>query len=130
MAIGRRSVTRASRGFEIESRNYRFEMLCSELSHKQFVPIVAKIGRWPENMALDLVRHDGEEFVYVLDGAVTLLTDVYEPLHLAVGDSCYFDSSMGHALTSAGKDDALVLWVSSNLDDRARIEGRSRLAGE
>jgi hypothetical protein len=37
---------------------------------------------------------------------------------------------MGHALTSAGKDDALVLWVSSNLDDRARIEGRSRLAGE
>ena len=60
-----------------------------------------------------LVQHAGEEFVYVAEGSVAINTDHYEPLLLKRGDSCYFDSNMGHALVSVGKTEAVVLWVCS-----------------
>jgi uncharacterized cupin superfamily protein len=60
-----------------------------------------------------LLRHDGEEFIFVLEGSVTLHSEFYEPLAMEVGDSCYFDSRMGHASVSNGAQDARVLWVCS-----------------
>jgi formylmethanofuran dehydrogenase subunit D len=42
---------------------------------------------------------------------VLVYTEEYEPLALSEGDSTYFDSTMGHAVVSTSKDDALVLWV-------------------
>jgi uncharacterized cupin superfamily protein len=47
----------------------------------------------------------------VLDGDIWLYTEFYEPLHLAQGDSIYFDSDMGHALISVSETDAVVLSV-------------------
>jgi uncharacterized cupin superfamily protein len=61
----------------------------------------------------ELLRHQGEEFVYVLEGQVTLYSDFYEPFVLNLGDSCYFDSHMGHVLVSSGAADARILWVCS-----------------
>ena len=59
------------------------------------------------------VRHEGEEFLYVLEGSVQVLTEFYEPTHLSKGDSMYFDSRMGHCCLSTSPEDALVLWVCS-----------------
>jgi len=41
-----------------------------------------------------LSQHRGEEFVYVLSGAIEVHTEHYAPFRLEQGESAYFDSSM------------------------------------
>nr|WP_285292261.1 XRE family transcriptional regulator [Aureimonas altamirensis] len=115
MRSGRRSVTRAGGGARVRAQHYDYEMLSADVSNKRFHPIVATIGKGETISSSDYVRHAGEEFVYVLSGSVRILTDLYEPLVLGVGDSCYFDSAMGHVLVSEGSGVATVLWVASDL---------------
>lgn len=110
---GRLAVSRAGKSRVHNTLQYDYHPLCAELSHKQFVPLLTRIkargiGDFPA-----LLQHEGEEFIYVLEGEVTLHTDFYQPTILGAGDSCYFDSTMGHACV-AGEQDALVLWVSSH----------------
>jgi uncharacterized cupin superfamily protein len=90
-------------------------MLCADLSRKQFIPLVTTVHAHSVTEFPDLLRHDGEEFIYVISGSVDLHTDYYEPLRLETGDSCYFDSMTGHGLVSAGAEDAVVLWVCSRV---------------
>ena len=59
------------------------------------------------------MRHDGEEFLIVLEGSIRLYTEFYEPIDLEVGDSAYYDSGMGHACVSVSEEDAVILWVTS-----------------
>ena len=59
------------------------------------------------------VRHEGEEFLYVLTGAVRLYTEFYEPVEMKRGDSAYYDAAMGHNVVSVSQDDATILWVTS-----------------
>ena len=56
------------------------------------------------------VRHDGEEFLYVLTGVVQLFTEFYEPVEMRRGDSAYYDGSMGHNVISVSDEDATILW--------------------
>jgi len=46
------------------------------------------------------IRHDGEEFLYVLSGSILFYTEFYEPVRLNAGDTAYYDCTMGHALVS------------------------------
>jgi transcriptional regulator with XRE-family HTH domain len=117
MASGRRSITRAGQGAKLQSAQYQYEMLCADLTKKKFIPLLTKLRARSVAEFPNLVRHAGEEFVYVMEGDVVIHTDHYEPLLLRRGDSCYFDSNMGHALVSAGEADAMVLWVCSALID-------------
>ena len=59
------------------------------------------------------VRHDGEEFLYVLTGIIKLYTEFYEPIEMRRGDSVYYDASMGHNVVTVSPDDATLLWVTS-----------------
>ncbi|HMK81056.1 MAG TPA: XRE family transcriptional regulator [Xanthobacteraceae bacterium] len=115
VTTGRRSVTRAGRGVKHETPQYEYEMLCSDISQKQFVPLLTRLRAHDVAQFPRLLSHKGEEFVYVLSGTVSLYTDQYRPLVLEAGDSCYFDSTMGHACVSAGKEDAVILWVCSRV---------------
>lgn len=116
MAYGRRSVTRRGKGAKHRSPQYEYEMLCADLSRKQFIPLVTTIRAHSVAAFPELLRHEGEEFIFVLSGSVELHTDCYEPLRLERGDSCYFDSTTGHAVVSAGAEDAVVLWVCSRAE--------------
>ncbi|WP_042697819.1 helix-turn-helix domain-containing protein [Azospirillum sp. B506] len=112
--LGRRSITRAGGGMVHETDQYRYEALNADLPNKRLVPLVTTIkARSVEDFG-ELPRHDGEEFLYVLEGEVTVHTDFYTPFTLSTGDSCYFDSGMGHACVSGGAEDARVLWVCSH----------------
>jgi transcriptional regulator with XRE-family HTH domain len=116
MASGRLSVTRAGMGVRHRTGQYEYEILCSELSHKRFMPLTAVIkARSAEEFPVR-PSHAGEEFVHVLSGEVTIHTEHYGPITLSPGDSCYFDSRMEHVLITAGQQDATVLWVCSHLD--------------
>jgi mannose-6-phosphate isomerase-like protein (cupin superfamily) len=61
------------------------------------------------------IRHSGEEFMYVISGELTFISEHYRPLPMKAGDSLYYDSGMGHGCISTSEDDAVVLWVSLDL---------------
>lgn len=109
--MGRRAITYKGQGVLHASPQYEYRVLCSELSGKQFLPLLTTIKAHTVQEFDKLPRHEGEEFIYVVHGEVILHTEFYEPVVLSEGDCCYFDSSMKHALVSAGKQDAQVLWV-------------------
>jgi transcriptional regulator with XRE-family HTH domain len=111
--VGRREVTLKGQGVTHSSAQYDYEVLCSGLSGKQFLPLLTTIKAHSVQDFPVLPRHEGEEFVFVVTGEITLHTEFYEPLRLAQGDSCYFDSNMKHGLVSASNQDAVVLWVCS-----------------
>lgn len=110
----RLTVTRRGTGVRHETAQYDYEVLCTELASKQFVPLFTTVKAKSVKQFPALLQHDGEEFIYVLEGNLTVYTQFYKPVELSVGDSCYFDSSMGHACV-AGDEDARILWVCSNV---------------
>ena len=113
VANGRRGVCRRGQGLLHSTTQYDYELLCPDLSHKQFVPLVTTLKAHDVTDFPTLLKHHGEEFIYVLEGRVKVHSEFYEPLELQPGDSCYFDSTMGHAAVSAGAKDAKILWVCS-----------------
>jgi transcriptional regulator with XRE-family HTH domain len=102
---GRRVVQRAGEGQLVETRSYRQLYLATELLHKRMTPIVVVLrARTMDEFREEfggLIRHPGEEFVYVIEGELEFLSELYAPLRLAAGDSMYFDSEMGHAYLNA-----------------------------
>lgn len=126
MTSGRRSITRAGEGIEHASPQYRYQLLCTELSRKHFLPLLTTIRARRLGEFTKLSRHEGEEFIYVLSGAIELHTEHYAPTRLYAGDSCYFDSAMGHACLSVGEADAQILWISSLADTVAHLGGEGR----
>ena len=114
----RRSLGNLQNAIRIETPNYDYHYLCSELRRKRMIPVIAKIRARSSKEFGAFVHHSGEEFTYVLKGRVVLTTEFYDPVTLEAGESIYFDSSMGHAyLTAVGCDEAEVLTVMSSADE-------------
>jgi len=110
---GRMAVTKAGEGTHQITTTYEHNILAESLSVKKMLPYRARIRARAMEDFDGWVRHDGEEFLYVLTGTVTLFTEFYEPLPLKRGDSAYYDASMGHNVISTSADDATLLWVTS-----------------
>jgi uncharacterized cupin superfamily protein len=86
----------------------------TELLNKQMVPIFGQPKARTLEEFGELLRHSGEEFSVVLEGAVLFHTELYAPVLLQAGDSVYFDSSMGHAYLRVGDGPCRVLTVCSD----------------
>jgi transcriptional regulator with XRE-family HTH domain len=110
---GRRSVNRAGEWEAVVTANYDYRYLSTDIARKKFIPIVVEIRARSLEEFGPLVRHGGEEFVYVLEGEVEVHTSLYSPLALKKGESAYLDSSMGHAYLARGKGPCLLLAVCS-----------------
>ncbi len=110
---GRLSVTKSGEGQAHATATYEHELLAVSLRAKQMLPYRATIRARSIDEFDGWVRHDGEEFLYVLTGVVRLYTEFYEPVDLRRGDSAYYDASMGHNVVSVSDDDATILWVTS-----------------
>lgn len=115
MTSGRMALTRAGGGVQHHTPQYIYEVLCSEISHKRFIPLTAIVKANSIHDFPAMPLHAGEEFVYVITGKIVIHTDNYEPITMEAGDSCYFDSRMGHAIVSAGDEDAKVIWICSHI---------------
>ncbi|WP_374644089.1 helix-turn-helix domain-containing protein [Tabrizicola sp.] len=111
--LGRMAVTKAAEGLTQATATYEHELLAPNLSRKQMLPYRATIRARSFEEFDGWVRHDGEEFLYVLTGIVRLYTEFYEPVDLRRGDSAYYDAAMGHNVISLSEEDATVLWVTS-----------------
>ncbi|MDZ7852917.1 MAG: XRE family transcriptional regulator [Halomonas sp.] len=117
--MGRRDLTRRGEGQRHPTPTYEHELLSCELAQKRMIPFKTIVRARAFEEFSEWVRHDGEEFLMVLDGEIRLYTQYYEPLALASGDSIYFDSAMGHALVSVSEADAMVLSVCTRGDSSA-----------
>ncbi|HEX4736876.1 MAG TPA: XRE family transcriptional regulator [Allosphingosinicella sp.] len=114
----RRSIGTTERAIQVTTPNYDYHYLCPELRRKRMIPILTNIRAKTVEEFGDLVRHSGEEFIYVLKGRIEVHTDFYEPEVLEEGESIYLDSQMGHAyIVAEGCDEALVLGVCSSTDE-------------
>jgi transcriptional regulator with XRE-family HTH domain len=110
---GRRSITRAGEGRSIESKTYSHVYPAADLLSKKMIPIVVELRAKTLEEFGDLVRHTGEEFIFVLEGSVEVHTSLYAPVTLSAGDSVYLDSSMGHAYVAVGEGSCRVLAMCS-----------------
>ncbi|NBT30753.1 MAG: XRE family transcriptional regulator [Rhodobacteraceae bacterium] len=110
---GRMALTRSGEGQSQITTTYEHEILADQLTKKQMLPYRARIRARAMEEFDGWVRHDGEEFLYVLTGTVRLYTEFYEPVEMKRGDSAYYDASMGHNVISTSAEDATILWVTS-----------------
>jgi transcriptional regulator with XRE-family HTH domain len=110
---GRRCINRAGEGNSIETRNYLNVYLATELLHKRFVPIFGELRATSIEEFGEMIRHAGEEFVYVLEGTIEFHTELYAPVKLGPGDSMYFDSGMAHAYLAASPGPCRILSICS-----------------
>ena len=102
-AIGRRSIARAGHMKPVSEMHSHFYP-ATELLGKMMVPIIIDVKARSVEELGGLVRHSGEEFLYVLSGSMELHSDLYAPLPMAAGDSVYFDSGMAHGYVRTSED--------------------------
>ncbi|MBT8154406.1 XRE family transcriptional regulator [Epibacterium ulvae] len=110
---GRFTVTKMGQGAAHATATYEHELLADGLSRKQMLPYRARVRARNMDEFDGWVRHDGEEFLYVLTGVIKLYTEFYEPIEMRRGDSAYYDATMGHNVVSVSDEDATILWVTS-----------------
>jgi len=114
----RRSIGRTEDAVRVSTKNYDYYYLCPELRRKRMIPILTRIRAKSAEEFGSLVHHSGEEYIYVLEGSIKVLTEFYDPVILNVGESIYIDSKMGHAyVTAEGGGEAVVLGVCSSPDE-------------
>lgn len=113
IVTGRRSLTLKGQARRVETDMSVYEHHASDFLRRKFQPTVleVKAGHTPE-----LIRHQGEEFIYVLQGAVEFISEFYEPTVLRAGESIYIDSSMAHNLRAVGNKPARVLNIMTSPD--------------
>jgi transcriptional regulator with XRE-family HTH domain len=106
----RRSIGTLDTAVRVNSSNYDYYFLCPDLRKKRMIPIFGRPHARTLEEFGELVRHAGEEFIFVLTGRVEVHTEFYEPVILDAGQCMYIDSGMGHAyLLGPGCDEASVL---------------------
>ncbi|MBW8723999.1 MAG: helix-turn-helix transcriptional regulator [Inquilinus limosus] len=112
----RRSIGRPGEGLLQVTQNYDYLYLCTELQRKRMVPVLTTVKTRDIADFGPLLRHSGEEFIFVLEGAIEVHTDHYAPVRLETGGSIYIDSTMGHGYVSVGGGNATILGVCSSPD--------------
>lgn len=100
-----------------ETRNYVYEMLFPDVWNKSMRPMLGTLKARELHQFDEFVRHPGQEFLMVLDGAVTVHLEGRDPVRLLQGDSIYFDSSVGHLYASDGDRDARILVVCDTTEE-------------
>jgi transcriptional regulator with XRE-family HTH domain len=110
-AVGRRSVTHSGEELDAESERHLHHYPAADLLGKMMIPIIIDVQARSVEELGGLVRHAGEEYLYVIRGAMELHSDLYSPLPLTAGDSVYFDSGMAHGYVRTSAEPCKVLAV-------------------
>ena len=79
-------VTRAGQGVVYRGLAFCYEFLGTKAAGKQMNPVLGTVHARRIEGPEDYARHEGEEFVYVLSGAVEVYFETGEMVQLAKGD--------------------------------------------
>ncbi len=112
-AGGRMVVTRTDEITRKLTTTYEHDLMAEALNPKKMLPYRARVRARSMEEFDGWIRHEGEEFLYVLTGAIQLFTEFYEPVEMRRGDSAYYDGTMGHNVISVSAEDATILWVTA-----------------
>ncbi len=115
---GRLDVTRAAERRAYPTGTYIYEPFAMRLTNRLMDPTFVHVTARSLDEFPDLVRHPGEECVYVISGAVEMHLEFYAPIRLEAGDSVYFDGRMGHAYVSVSETDAQILNICAGVGER------------
>lgn len=115
--LTRYAVTFARMREKHSASTYIYEPLGTQLTRKLMDPTFVTITARAINEFENLISHAGEEFIYVLSGAIEVHIEHYAPRVLESGDSVYFDAHMGHAYISVSEEDATILNVVAGTTD-------------
>ena len=89
-------VVRKGHGVRVERmKQYKYENLAYNFIHKMAEPFI--VTAEPDEGPVTFNSHPGQEFNYVLEGAMTVYFEDHTIL-LKEGDTIYFDSSHRHAM--------------------------------
>jgi transcriptional regulator with XRE-family HTH domain len=106
---GRRSVVRAGEGETVPFGPHTAAAAAHELLSKSFSPMVVTLQ--PAERTNSRETLPGEVYLFVLEGAAMLHTDVYAPLKLNVGDAVFFDGSTEHLLHAANDQPCRAIMI-------------------
>lgn len=123
---GRRSVNRIPDGETVPMSNHTLRYLSNDLLNKQMTPILCEYRARSLQEFGPLMKHEGEEFLFVLQGELELHTECYAPLSLKAGESIYFDSRMGHGYVARGAETCRALSMCT-VPQHSTSEERERL---
>ncbi|MDR2688026.1 MAG: cupin domain-containing protein [Oscillospiraceae bacterium] len=87
---------------------YHFESLAYNFKRRIMEPLMVTVA--PGEKEMSPVSHPGQEFNYVVEGAVTVLVDD-EEIELKAGECIYFDPTLPHGQKAAGGRPAKFLTV-------------------
>ncbi len=114
-------LTRTGKGVVYRGLSISYEFLGTTAVGKRMSPIVGTVHARRIDGPADFVRHAGEEFVYVLSGALEVHFDTGQCTALERGDSLYFDSRIGHAYISTSKQLARIIGVTQGETDLMKL---------
>ncbi|MDJ0780996.1 MAG: XRE family transcriptional regulator [Desulfosarcinaceae bacterium] len=104
------SIQKSDRGTYIRGAGqpacYDYQILAGEKAGKNMEPFII----YAPHELPKMFSHEGEEFIYVLEGALELIygDEVYR---LEAGDNAYFDSRVPHSGRSVGEGAAKLLVI-------------------
>src|SRR3546814_8834052 len=112
---GRRSIGTRDSAVGVTTDNYDYHYLCTDLRQKRMIAFLTRIRAHSAREFGDLVRHQGEEFIYVLEVRIEVHSEYYDPVALAAGEGISISSSMGPAyVVCSGCEEDMGLDVCSH----------------
>ncbi len=96
--------------FVDEQEDYRIEWVIPNAQKNQMEPILLTLHA--QKRSQEIVAYQGEEFGYVLKGAVTIVKGS-KKYRVKAGETFYMDGSVSHYLYNHTGSDAKVLWITT-----------------
>ena len=103
----RKLVSRFDTG-KTDRYGYEFSSLAPYKKNRHMEPLIVKLE--PSDIEEERSTHDGQEFIYVLEGTMEVRLEG-EVLLLEPGDAIYYDSTVPHLVKCHGKDTTKILAV-------------------
>jgi transcriptional regulator with XRE-family HTH domain len=103
------TVTRRGEGLRHAEPGFELEYLAPGAADRRLVPMLTRVKARSLAAWGPALRHPGEEFAYVVSGAVDFSIEAQPPVRLEAGDSVIFDSGRAHAAVAVGEADALLV---------------------
>lgn len=116
LAVEPCAIVRAGEAVEQTANGLQYMPLSHAGRFFNLQPIRVRVS--PSRPGDEHYRHDGEEWVYLLSGSLTLSL-AGKTYDLAPGDAAHFDSRLPHRLIARGPQDAEVLLVASPVSSPA-----------
>ena len=96
--------------FVDEQDDYTIEWVIPNAQKNEMEPILLTLH--PHKQSQELQSHQGEEFGYVLKGAVTLVRG-NKKYKIKAKETFYINGKTSHYLYNHGSSDAVVLWITT-----------------